>query len=338
MSELNAIDQLVKHSILNYFSIFPTRLHVLTHCLLSNGTGFEWVKKEDGFLYLEQKFSRENPDDITNKIEILQINDDISKCNLTHTSSIELSNIIRNWIMDNIDVYCLKEFKAEGFNYNPHNTSYLLFRGYNRLCDIDDMSKIAPIWRDAIKEVCSHYMTLLAPIGCPYISKEALDNIRDKTNRDTYLILFNAYEKIRALHKKNTSIHEKILNKINGGKTLNELLNDDWNENFRNELTFDEFLELRKFFIKKLDIISRSDVIYYIKKQLKSKKTYINEDNSFNEFFYANYDKSIKSIGWRFFDEQSIVSSVMRYLDISDFYESRVAKIIVADMNTCYGS
>lgn len=337
MSDLNVVDQLVKRSILNSFSVFPTRIHVLTHCLFGNGTGFEWVEKDDGFLYLEHY--RDNDDENLSFIKHLELSEH-RKDKIVYQKSVELSNLIRSWINENIDEYCLSKFKPDGFDYRPKKLSNLISRNFNRLCDIDDMSKIAPVWRDAIKEVCSYYMRILAPSGYSY--REALDVIVGKENRDSYLIMFNAIEKIKELSdsKSHDDFMIGLLDEIHGGKSLNDLLRDDWEGNLKDKISFDDFLSYREWFINKHRSValSRSDIVSQIKKMLKSKDTYLNDAGDFNEHFFAEYNQYLNYVGWTYFDERSVVSIIMRYLKISSYYKTKVAAIVEADMNSCYGS
>lgn len=281
---MNIVDKLVKDSILKYFSIFPTRMHVLTHCILGNGTSYEWIKKDDGLVYLESVSSRGA--DQKAGIEMIDPKNH-DRANKTQEKSAELSNLIRAWIEDNIDEYSKKGFKAVGFNYNPNVKSSLFSRGYNRLCDIQDMSKVAPVWRDAILELCEYFMEKMSVGGIPCFSLKNRDYMKE--NKDQFLILFNAREKIKALNPNSdygVDLTNRLLAKMSGDKPLSELLEEDWSNNLEGEMSLDDFMNMRRWFIDNKDVMGRREIIYYIEEFVKSTKLYFDEAGEFTDFFY----------------------------------------------------
>jgi hypothetical protein len=336
MNENNIVDQLVKDSILKYFSIFPTRMHVLTHCILGNGTGYEWVEKDDGLLYLDSVLSSNDGYSGIAMIDPKKY----GNSNPVKDKGAELSNLIRHWIEDNINDYSKKGFKASGFDYNPDVKSDFFSRGYNRLCDVKDMSKIAPIWRSALLEVCEYFMKKMSVSGVPYFSIKNRDYMKD--NKDQFLILFNAREKINSLNNNSEygiNLTNKLLEKMNGGKSLNELLKDDWYDNFRDQMTFDEFLKIRDWFIDNKDVFGRGEIISLTKRFLKSSKLYFNESDDFTDYFHSEIKVFFNKVaGWNYFDERSVANQAMRFLKMSDYYKVRVSKIVESEMSTCYGS
>jgi hypothetical protein len=337
MNENNIVDQLVKDSILKYFSIFPTRMHVLTHCILGNGTGYEWIEKDDGLLYLDNVLS--SNDDKDYKIKMV----DSKKYGISNSlkdKGAELSNLIRHWIEDNINDYSKKGFKASGFDYSPDVKDEFFSRGYNRICDIQDMSNIAPVWIDALLEVCEYFMKKMSVSGIPHFSIKNRDYMKD--NKDQFLILFNARAKINSLNndqEHGIRLTNKLLEKINGGKSLNELLKDDWSVNFRDQITFDDFLKIKDWFVDNKGAVGRGEIISLTKRFLKSSKMYFNESGDFTDYFHSEMKVFFNKVaGWNYFDERSVSNQAMRFLKMSDYYKVRVSKIVESEMSTCYGS
>ena len=198
---MNTVDSLVKRTILNYPICYPTRLHVLEHCLLGNGTGYGWSEKEDGFWYLEAYMTRrEEPYSTT-----IEMN---KPCDYEEGLSLDaqLDNHFRQWVNDNIDEYC----KASYFhNYTsrllPLARYGLVTPNFNRLDEIPDMSKIAPEWRGAIKEVCEHFMTDIAQMyaGSPYL--DCLPMIKCKMFAEYYCLLQTQWKRILDLPEEKKS-------------------------------------------------------------------------------------------------------------------------------------
>ena len=296
------------------------------------------VQGDDNLLYLEKTISR-GDDQESLEIKRVELNEYMKKNNFEN-KKIELSNLIRDWIESNIDEYSKEGFEAEGFDYNPKMSSHLLSRGYNRLCDIEDMSKVAPVWRDAILEVCEYFMKKMSFPGVPYFSLKNREYMKD--NKDKYLILFNARKKIKDIDGSEDYLLEltdRLLAKHHKSKSLTDLLNDDWAENFGSKITFEKFLELRTWFSDNKDVIGRQDIIHYIKEFLKSEKNYINEDGKFNELFEEKIAVFFeKGVGWNYFNERDVANGAMRFLKMSPYYQTRVAKIVEREMSTCYGS
>ena len=189
---MNCVDSLVKYSVLNYPSIFPTRMHVLSHALLCNGTGFEWVER-DGLLYLEQSLQSDKSSDTIKMNQVNQYQTELS-------GDQELDNHIRQWIQDNIDKYCLSNFRH---NYTdrllPRARYCMVSRNFNRYDDLDKFDKIAPEWLDAMLEVCEHYMEDIAKMygGSPYL--DCLKAIKCPMFREYYSFLQTQRDTIKAL-------------------------------------------------------------------------------------------------------------------------------------------
>lgn len=326
---MNIVDELVKKSIINHFDIFPSRIHVLRHCLLCNGTGYEWVEHDDGLLYLECYLESDIED--KSSIKMLKLE------NVLNDSVLSFENITRAWVNENIDEYCLKSFSYHTIDLRPKSTKNILSRGYNRLCDITDMSKISPVWQNAIKEVSEYYMRIMSSSGvCPTM-REGLDSIRH--DRDTYLILYNAYHKVQDLKPNEQKSLRALLRDMNDGKSKEELFQEDWQAKFSDTMTFEKFMELRNWFKDNYDpFINRSEMSSHIKKYIKTREMYINDSGHLNSKFYDDYNKVLPTLGWTYFDEPSVTSIITRALKISPYYKNLVASNVALDICTCFGS
>lgn len=188
---MNCVDSLVKRCLLNYPSIFPTRVHVLAHALLGNGND-EWVE-HDGLLYLKQSVGEPEERDTIKLNQPIEGFDGL-------TPDQKLDNNFRLWIQDNIDEYCLSTFYHNHTSYLlPRARYYMVSRGWNRFDDLETFENIAPEWLDAMLEVCEHFMTDIAQLygGSPYL--DCLSAIKCPMFKDYYSFLQTHRNTIKAL-------------------------------------------------------------------------------------------------------------------------------------------
>lgn len=339
---MNIVDQLVKDSILGYFTIFPTRMHVFKHCLLGNGTGFEWVEKEDGLLYLEHWEDGGNDETIpSSELRREYKGEFAAKAN-------ELENMLRDWIRDNIDTYCQKDFDFDHLDFLPKSTYYLLSRGYNRLCDIksnEHMAKVAPEWQDAILETCNYYMELIAKQngGSPYM--DCRDQLKGDA-REQYLLLELARNKVLAQpkHQKNKDVMAKIsqniidkLGREDGLPTKEERIQKQYEDFKHNFTSYEAFMEIRKQCIEYARFPDDIEVRAYLRDYVKSTIKYFREGKP-NEEFYKDFKICLEHASWRWFSEYSVLDTVMRGMDISFIYRPLISKMVADEICTCVGS
>ncbi|WP_240074277.1 hypothetical protein [Cupriavidus taiwanensis] len=121
LTERTIVDDFVKQAMLDHFSLFPTRNHVLEHLFLTLGNGFEWGS--DGFgnavpvaCFLDRHANRgillfeEEMPDMANKTTGLPALDAAYQVNA------EFQNLVRSWAAANIDV-----ISSDAFHFYGHS-------------------------------------------------------------------------------------------------------------------------------------------------------------------------------------------------------------------------
>jgi hypothetical protein len=212
---MNSVDKIVKKGIINFFGIFPSRLHVLNHIVLGIGTGYEWEKLDDNLFHL---VGHSRPYTPVERIEHNKTQYSMTK------SGDSFHNHIADWISDNIDTYCLKSFYAESLNLNPTKIDSNISRELSPFATMpSDLSLIHPDWIDAMIEVVDAQLELYkrmdSRIDLNFKNKESRMLISHKYNAysTAFCIIANNKEKFDSFNKQNDLDLEAFHDELCGG-------------------------------------------------------------------------------------------------------------------------
>ena len=195
-------DQSIKRLVINFFDLFPTRIHALTHIFFDSGNGYEWACDPNGKYHI----SEITPPGDHESIAVMSDWSKPIKAALGPKKGLGLENVIRGWINENIDTYLEPNFIFAGINLNPTeldrelNTDALAFNLPIDICED---------WKDALTEITSYYITLMTPNECRAGSSEAIDYIEYKSsiNKNNYLALLSVDRELQNVSSINKSIN-----------------------------------------------------------------------------------------------------------------------------------
>lgn len=226
-----SIDSLVKKLILNHFRIFPSRMHVLRHLFLVNGTGFDWVVGDDGKAYLS------NFSDPTGDEEMTMYNTADFYQPDGFANSVEMENLIREFVANNIDAYSSPDFFYVGVDLRPDTFTGHFSRKYNCLASAPD--NIAEDWRAAILEVADYFMPKISEGFFPSDDETALDYVRRKNPAqvDLYLALMHARERFGKTKTKS------IASMAQAARTVNRMQSNYQTFALKDVFSFKEYIK-----------------------------------------------------------------------------------------------
>lgn len=328
---MNHVDALVKKCILNYISIFPTRMHVLSHALLSNGTGYQWTKKDDGFLYLECPYGNDDNRTTVKMNDPHEWRDGLS-------ADQKFENHIRQWINDNIDEYCLSDFSHIHTRHMlPKLRATLMSRGYNRLQEIKNIRDIAPEWREAVAEVCGYYCTLMTETF-HIDQRNALAYLRGEW-RDMYLILDHARKLVHSQKDSRREIARRLTEKMfTKDRAEAELRKVDFYRKGVEELcTFEHFESTIKRVQEFNSRMYGSEVWPVAYKIIKFENEYL-IDGKPSELLYSKMKDSLEYLGWNYYCERSWANRICEICEIPSFYYTIGANFLADEISANFGS
>ena len=306
---------MVKHLLCNFFSLYKSRLAVLSDVLLQNGGN--WVENENGEYVVHLETYNGDPE--YNKTEIPMLSEDrIGKLNFSD-GEVDFENSIRSVINRNLDEYSKKGFNKYYANFNPIKIPSFS-KDFSLIGTAPD--NISQEWKDAIIEISDYFMDLMNTSGFNKKSKEALEHVRQsKPNvANQYLILMNATERFTDNEKelRTSEYMNEIISKITSSPTDEELYIE---LNLENNMSFERFNKLVKLRADTND--TRTSKKEYISNIVKFEKKYI-ENGAFNNDLYERLEKGLNSVSYSYLQFDSIVSQATYRMGIPSIYKDKI--------------
>ena len=189
---LNKVELMVKGMMLSHHSIFPTRWHVLSHILVSFGTGMEWAQQEDGkyAIVYERQLEDLTPrgKSLDRIPDFLDDYPDFSMDRVSSKVEAEFAQLYRDFVNRNIDTMCRSRFKTvyrdEIERCMPLNNRMSV---YSPLVVVQEIQRelVDQDWADTIIEFAQHYcyrirahFTLTMKDPTPYLPEIEADNFK----------------------------------------------------------------------------------------------------------------------------------------------------------------
>ena len=230
MSKLDKVDLFVKEHMLKFFDICPTRNHVLERILLTIGTGYDWVKNEQGFYEPICSF------DYSGEETRIKSFEDEHK-NLADENSAEqevnakFQNLYRDWARENIDVICTRYFHFSGIEI-ARPTLYPSCGRFSLLANLPPLKEIDPDWVDASRNFCCEAMYWIrSSSNAGAISEnEKLINYLKKNRIDLYepakvclkaIEVFSKCPREMARRSRAMDLTAKVMKKIKEEESIN---------------------------------------------------------------------------------------------------------------------
>ncbi len=167
----NIVDQLVAGLITDYFTIFPTREHVLSSILLGTGNGCEWKKGQDGLYYIAHPGRDKRLEKIPSFEE--EFPDYVIESEADR-ADIEFQNMLIDWTNKHI-----KEVSGMYFRHYNHRLTRPLLRPlvirHQLISDrnLPPREEIHPDWCGAIERFCEDTVVRMRQeIACPNIKED----------------------------------------------------------------------------------------------------------------------------------------------------------------------
>lgn len=316
--ELNAVDLLVKDAILNYFSLYNTRTHVLREMFFTT-SNYEWVKNDNG-LYELQSISLDESRN-RDRIETREIDEDRSS-----NAPTEFHNLVVNWISDNIDEYCQRFFNDVYFNLRPRRIYGHLSRDYNNLSNAPALSEIEPVWVDAMEEIVNDELVRFnQEFGHVDNKSEQLSFVRKTASKyaTNLSVILNAKEKLNVHFKKRDEERRKFWDKVSGSKK--KTIEERYVESKLVDKISLEKYEAEVQIAKKNECFSFEEINRYIKRKLKTEEKYVT-DGRLNEQFEIEATECLEKYYRvsKYFSVGDMTYHIMRMMKIVPFYEKQV--------------
>ncbi len=320
---MDVVTALVKDSILNCFSIYPSRMHVLQHVILGNGTGYAWVKCDESKKFVLRQQMR--AEELEGSIERKKVDSTHDIVGSMHSSTgNEFYNHIADFVEANIDIYASSSFYSESLNLKPQRP-YRISRGYNRLCDMPNIGDVHPDWLEAINELVHHELKVRNPFGAAISVKRSID-LMVKQNPswvDGYKILLRFSEKYAELNRERDAKNNAAMQKLFGITKIEER----YEKSAQNQrLSLEEFKTLRRAFLDSDDSI-HVDFEYWLNSLMCTRDKYIDPTSQrFNERFKQDASNVLNSSSlFRHYNQySSMVGEIMRNLKVHSSYQSMV--------------
>ncbi len=319
---MDIVTQHVKSSILNHFTLFPSRLHVLREVILGNGTGYQWVKDPETETYiLSDGFERENVTSI--KKEEVDNSFDIKGKHHPSTGD-AFYNHVASFVEENIDVYASSAFYTVTLNLNPKKPCDFS-RGYNRLCDAPDLGLIHPDWLEAINELVDFELKLRNPWGGNVTETQAIDLlVRDhRAWVDQYKLLLRFKEKYSQYKAADIEKSKQIIQSF--GTPIEQKYEKSAH---RSVITLDEYREYREVYLDSSDVI-HYELDHWIKWLLDTESKYV-DNGRLNATFVADATEVLNKSRLlnRFNQFATMNNEISRALEIHSLYRSQVQAFV----------
>jgi hypothetical protein len=324
---LNCVDLVVKQTILTCFNAFPTRIHVLSHLFLSNGNGYQWVKGDDG-LYSPKCWERD--EEPATSIPLKE-EDKMFSSAPGIVAAHAFDNLIRQWVNDNIDLYCTRKYTFSTIDLRPKTLRHV-YSHYNLFDEMPPVDELVPEWKAAIEEVCDYFLGVLNPHGMVKGSRKALDYLRttDREASKIYLILMRAYEKVHVPFKNLPS----RLNRELIGPTLEERYVELGLEGV---MEYDEFLLVREMQCEEYHYSLKE----YVEGYLETRARYFPNGvaGKANEQFSIDVMQSLsRYAGWNYFSVRDLAYTVERQLNTFCAFTHRIELEVEGNIGLAVGA
>ncbi len=210
---MNIVDEFIKQSIINHYSIYPTRQHVLNHVLLCIGTGYEWVEVNGKFI-IENRFDSPNKSSI-NKFEVDNPHFALDETSdAAEVANVEFQNLVRDWAARNIDTISSQHFHYYGITPRDSNP-YPYCISYSLIHNHPAVDKIHPDWIEAMSRHAHDVMFHIRSQTMQRGDKEALLAWLKVERKDLYEPAFVCLQLIEDTRdEKKEKVKASIINKI----------------------------------------------------------------------------------------------------------------------------
>ncbi|MBF4342151.1 hypothetical protein EAY39_15410 [Vibrio anguillarum] len=322
---MDIVTQQVKNSILKYFTIYPSRQHVLRHIVLGNGTGYEWVKDSETEFYILESGLKDYDNKDVVSIEKREVDSSRDIQDKLHFSTgDEFYNHIASFVEENIDIYSSPAFYSETLNLKPKKPCDFS-RGYNRLCDAPDIELIHPDWLEAIKELVDFELSLRNPWGGSISERRAIDLLVREHYAwvDQYKMLLRFNEKYNQLKK--TEI-DKVNKRV---RLLSPTIEQRFEKSaHKSVVTLEQYRKFREAFFASDDVI-HYDLDHWIELLLATERKYVNSGRLNATFMAEAIHVLENSALFNHYNQYATMSDeISRRLKIHSRYESQVKAFV----------
>ncbi|HAS6102126.1 TPA: hypothetical protein I7117_21975 [Vibrio vulnificus] len=319
---MDIVTQQVKDLILNYFTIYPSRQHVLRHIVLGNGTGYEWVKDSETETYILENSFNDHCDVVSIERKEVDSSKD-TQGKLHFSTGDEFYNHIASFVENNIDVYSSPAFYSETLNLKPKKPCDFS-RGYNRLCDAPDIELIHPDWLEALKELVDFELSLRNPWGGSISENQAIDLLVKEHYAwvDQYKVLLRFKEKYNQFKKAEI---EQVNNHLRFSPSIEERFEKSAHSSV---ITLEQYRKYRQAFIISDDAI-HYDLDQWIESLLATERKYVNTGR-LNETFIAEAIHVLENSGlFNHYNQYSTMcGEISHRLKIHSLYKSQVEAFV----------
>ncbi|EKO3612154.1 hypothetical protein M3914_003365 [Vibrio metschnikovii] len=322
---MDIVTQQVKDSILKFFTIFPSRQHVLRHIVLGNGTGYEWVKDSETETYILESGLNDHRGESVVSIERKEADSSKDIQGKLHFSTgDEFYNHIASFVENNIDVYSSTAFYSETLNLKPQKPCDFS-RGYSRLCDAPDIELIHPDWLEAIKEIVDFELSLRNPWGGSISDNQAI-NLLVKNHYawvDQYKVLLRFKEKYNQFKK--ADIDQVNNDLCSFSPSIEERFEKS---DHSSVITLEQYRKYHQAFIASDDAI-HYNLDQWIKYLLATERKYVNTGR-LNETFIAEAIHVLENTGLfnHYNQYATMCGEISRRLKIHSLYKSQVEAFV----------
>jgi len=189
--ELNSLDLEVKRMMLEYPSLYPTRIHCLETLFCTNGTGYDWNDKGRLSNVLDDP-NRPMPEHIKEAEPY-----DFGKCQDQMSDSesvrLEYEGVVRGFREKHIDYLCSTPHSSIAGNELSYTSVYPMSWNYCNMGKAADMpNEIADEWRAGIHEFIHWFLPKVnGAYGCwneDGATEPDVDRIKDPRAKENYII------------------------------------------------------------------------------------------------------------------------------------------------------
>lgn len=164
--KINIVDELVAQLITDYFTIFPTREHVLNHILLGIGTVYGWKKGKDGLYYLRSDLGSKGLSKIPSFMEDYP---DYKVETDEHRADVEFQDMLRDWTNKHIKLVSRRWFRHYCHRLQAPVLRSSVSAKFCPLGNLPPYEDMHPDWREAIEGFCDGMVVRMRQeVACPH--------------------------------------------------------------------------------------------------------------------------------------------------------------------------
>lgn len=150
------VDEFVKRSMLQYFALYPTRMHVLVNLFFSTGHGCIWADNGEGLAVPEHQWQDNAEQRIKSYEE--EYPDERIGMDETHqgaiNANVEFQRLVRDWARRNINLISTRSFHFGEFKLPEPIPPDISSPAASLLATLP--GNVHPDWLDAVAETCDY--------------------------------------------------------------------------------------------------------------------------------------------------------------------------------------